>query len=298
MRLILIMRRRGAAACVIAITIAGVACDGKPSTDATTVDVVAAFYPLAEASRNVGGDDVRVTNVTAAGAEPHDVELSPDAVDTIEDADVVVFVGGGFQPALEKVAARRGDDQVTLDVLDHVESQGDDPHFWLDPVQMVKAVDAIETALSQVAPGVASSFAERARDYRDELGSLDRAYTEGLATCDVRAFVTAHAAFGYLAARYDLEQVAIAGLSPEAEPDPRRLDQVIEQITARGIDTVFSEDMSDPGVAEAAAREAGVRVDVLSPLEGLSAEQADGGADYISVMRENLAALRRALRCR
>ncbi len=276
---------------------------------------MASFYPAAEAAARVGADVAEVVNVTPAGAEPHDLELSPRQVDQLQDADVVIYLGRGFQPAIEEVAERRRTRSVDLlaavpleegaarqlqaEEEGHEEPAPEvDPHFWLDPRLMVKAVDEVERALSAARPGEQRVLAQNAERYRTELRQLDGELEAGLANCERREIVTSHAAFHYLARRYRLSQVAIAGLSPEAEPDPRRLAQLIDTIRDKGVTTVFYETLASPRVAEALAREAGARTAVLNPVEGLTEQQLRAGQTYASVMRRNLAALRQALGCR
>jgi zinc transport system substrate-binding protein len=275
---------------------------GRPS-------VVASFYPLYEAAREVGGDRVRAVNLTAAGAEPHDLELSPRQVDAILDAGVVLYMGQGFQPAVEDTARDR-QSGVTLDVLAALSSQlrmqqGEkpekeeaDPHVWLDPVLMGGIVDHVRDALSRADPAGASFYERNAGRYRSEIEALDQEFREGLRHCERRVMVTSHAAFGYLAARYGLTQEPIAGVSPEAEPDPRRVAELADLVRREGVTTILTEELVSPRVANTLAREAGVRTAVLNPLEGLSPQELDRGETYVSVMEENLATLRKALACR
>jgi zinc transport system substrate-binding protein len=173
-----------------------------------------------------------------------------------------------------------------------------DPHFWLDPRRMAEAVAAVAEELAERSTAKAAAFEARAAAYAQELGVLDQELERGLADCDRREIVTAHAAFAYLADRYGLEQLAIAGLSPEAEPDAERLAEVADQVKAKGVTTVFFEELVPPDVAEALARETGTTTAVLSPIEGLEEEDAEAGKDYAAVMRDNLTALRAALGCR
>ncbi|MDQ1404183.1 MAG: zinc transport system substrate-binding protein, partial [Actinomycetota bacterium] len=277
----------------------GGAGDGRPQ-------VVAAFYPLFEAAQRVGGDLVQVRNLTPAGSEPHDLELNSRQVDQIEDAAVVVFLGRGFQPALEKAAERAKGARV--DVLSTLGSlrpagAGDDkldvdPHVWLDPRLLKTIVGEVAGALSDADPANRATYEANAGAFSRELDDLDAAFTAGLANCDRRVIVTAHAAFGYLADRYGLTQEAIAGLEPESEPTPQRLSDLARKVRAGGTTTIFYETLVSPKVAETLAREAGVRTAVLDPLEGLTADDAKAGRTYVSGMRENLAALRQALGCR
>ena len=284
----------------------GAACGGSGEGDDGRPQVVAAFYPLFEAAQRVGGDLVQVRNLTPAGSEPHDIELSSRQVDQIEDAAVVLLLGRGFQPAIEKAADRAKGTKV--DVLSSLgdlrpAGAGDeqleiDPHVWLDPTQQKAITSRVAIALSEADPANRSSYEANAGAYGRELDALDADFRTGLADCDRRVLVTAHAAFGYLAARYRLTQEAIAGLEPESEPTPQRLADLASKVRATGTTTVFYEALVSPKVAQALAREAGVRTAVLDPLEGMTEAEAKAGRTYVSAMRENLAAIRTALGCR
>jgi len=300
-------------ACAAALLAAcGGAGEGDGGDDGRLL-VVAGFYPLAEAAARVGGDRVRVVDLTPAGTEPHDLELTSDEVDDIDDADVVLYLGQGFQPAVAEAAERWGDHPVDLldavevragaaEALAEEEGGGDagdarDPHVWLDPRRMSEMVGTVEEALADADPADADAFAAGADRYRADLEALDAEMAAGLADCARDEIVTSHAAFFYLADRYGLTQVPIAGLSPEAEPDPDRLADLADRVAEDGTTTVFTEPLASPEVAETLAREAGVDTAVLDPIEGLTGDEEAAGADYLSVMRENLAALRRALGC-
>lgn len=272
-------------AVLLALILAFGACGGG-SDDGGRIHVAAGFARLGELASRVGGDRVRVSDLTPPGAEPHDIELSTDDVDTLEDADLVVYLGGGFQPGIEE-AARRA--ERALDLLD--EAEDDDPHIWLDPVRFGEAATAVGEQLAAVDPPGAAGHRRRAAAFRAELAALDAEMKAGLARCERRVLVTSHDAFGRLADRYDLEQEPITGISPEAEPDPRRLGQLADLVRRTGVTHVFTERLVSPKVAQALAREAGVEVAVLDPLEG----RLEGG--YAAAMRENLATLRSVLGC-
>jgi zinc transport system substrate-binding protein len=262
------------------------------------VGVVAAFYPLAEAVRQVGGAHVVVTDLTPAGAEPHDLELDTDDVDAILDVDLAVVLGDGFQPGVEDAADQR--DGPTLHVLDEIDRgrRGDDPHVWLDPVRYRKVVALVADALADVDPDHTRAYRRNAARFDAELRDLHAELAAGLADCRSRTVLTAHDAFGWLAARYDLEQHGVAGLEPDAEPNPDRLAELADLAEREGVTTVFTETLVSPRVARTLAREAGgLRTAVLDPLEGLDDERIEAGDDYVSVMRENLAQLRKALGC-
>jgi zinc transport system substrate-binding protein len=258
--------------------------------------VVAAFYPLAWAAEQIGGPKVDVHDLTPPGAEPHDVELTPRDVERIRSSDLVLYLGRGFQPAVEQ--AVEGRDGPSLDLLHGQQlaptSEGDeelavDPHVWLDPVRFEMIVTAVGRQLHR--PRAARRLAARLR-------ALDRAYRRGLASCRRREIVTSHAAFGYLASRYSLRQIALTGLSPEAEPSPRAVEDLVQEVEASGSTTVFFESLVSPALAKTVAREAGVDTAVLDPVEGLTKDELAKGEDYLSIMRSNRRALRKALGCR
>lgn len=254
--------------------------------------VVAAFYPVAYAAQRVGGNRVDVENLTPAGAEPHDLELTPKQIDGILDADVVFDLGHGFQPAVEKAAGQRDGPTVSL-----LPAGSRDPHIWLDPVRMEAIVRQVQRALSTADPKGGSVYTRNADRFVAELTALDDRYTQGLAACDRKLIVTAHEAFGHLAQRYGLRQEGVAGISPDAEPDAQRLGQLAELVKREGVTTVFTEELVSPRIADTLAREAGVKTDTLNPLEGLTDKEISRGANYVTVMDQNLKKIRTALGC-
>src|SRR3954449_7390975 len=258
--------------------------------------VVAAFYPLAFAAEQVAGTSADIEDLTPSGAEPHDIELAPQAVARIERADVVLYLGHGFQPAVSD--AVRNASGRAVDVLEglplHSGSGQDqdltaDPHVWLDPVLFERVVVDIAAALHRRA--AAAPLLRR-------LSTLDRQYRVGLRHCARKEIVTSHAAFAYLARRYGLHQVAITGLAPESEPTPRRLADVGAIVRRTHATTVFFERLISPRLAQTVAREAGARTAVLDPIEGLTPAEQARGDTYLSIMRRNLRTLRKALACR
>lgn len=267
------------------------------------LDVVTAFYPLQFLSERIGGDTVTVTNLTKPGAEPHDVELNPRQVAQVADAGLAVYLKG-FQPAVDDAVAQEAKDR-SFDVSSVVEllpysgeaGEGEDgandPHVWLDPVRFSTIAGALGERLAAADPAHAADYRARAVAVQKDLKDLDDEYAESLATCQRRELVTSHEAFNYLATRYGLTQIGITGISPEAEPSPRRLAEVASRSRATGTTTIFFETLVSPKVAETIAREVGARTAVLDPLEGLTTPNSD----YFSVMRADLAALTTALGC-
>jgi zinc transport system substrate-binding protein len=302
------MRKIGPMVCLGLLGVLLVACNTSTNADESgTISVVASFYPLAEAAQQVGLDLISVENLTPPGVEPHDLELAPDDIEAVATADVIVYLGGRFQPAVED-AVSQAEDAVTVDALKAVDTNDAppseaeegltvDPHVWLDPGRYEEVVRTVADSLSEADPANESTYDANADAYVAKIAALDDDFRAGLADCGRTTMVTSHEAFAYLAESYGLTEVGITGLSPEAEPSAQRLAELKDLVEQEGITTIFAEELVSPKVAETLADEAGVTVAVLDPLESLTDEQVAAGEDYVSVMRENLDILRGALDC-
>jgi zinc transport system substrate-binding protein len=264
--------------------------------------VAASYYPFYEVAAKVGGDHVVVTNLTPAGAEPHDFE--PSALDLAKAQESAVFVynGARFEPWAEafvreyKGVVVKGSEGLEL----RTEPDGitPDPHYWLDPVLMQQVTETVRAALAKADPANEGYYRTQADAYKAQLAALDDKMGLSLARCQTSMIVTNHAAFHYLAYRYGLTPLAITGLSPEAEASPEQLAQLTSLVKEQGVRYIFMEKLASPKLAETLARETGAQVAVLDPVEGLSASELTAGKDYLSVQQENLGALQRALTCR
>jgi zinc transport system substrate-binding protein len=265
---------------LIIVLVSLVAGCGATSSGNGRKTLVAAFYPVAYAAERIGGTAYDVENLTPPGVEPHDLELTARTVARIESADVVLYLSHGFQPAVSTAASQsRG---TRVDVLAGLPVRNSDPHVWLDPVLYARVVRTIAAALHRPAGPMLA-----------QLRQLDAQYRRGLRDCRRHEVVTSHEAFGYLARRYGLKQVAITGITPESEPSPQRLAQVIRLVRKTHATTVFFERLVSPRLADTVAQDGRARTAVLDPIEG-----QEPGQTYFTLMRKNLAALRKALACR
>lgn len=278
------------------------------------LQVMASFYPLQWLTEQVAGEHAEVTMLTSPGADPHDLELTPQAVGSVGSSDLVVY-SAGMQAAVDDAVSSQAQD-TSLDVApsadlltaeeeghegeseeEHAEHDHgpEDPHFWLDPVRYGQVGEVIAERLGELDPAHAEDYTANAAEVVAELDALDEELSTGLATCESRDLVTTHEAFGYLAARYDLHQMGITGISPESEPSPARLAEVSSQVEELGVTTVYAEPILTDAIASTIARETGTTVLTLDPIEGLT--DASAGEDYLEVMRANLDSLRDGLGC-
>jgi zinc transport system substrate-binding protein len=296
-------RRRGrntAAFIGLLVAIVLSACGSGQAASGTRPTVAAAFYPYYFLAQRIGAGDVQVINLTATGVEPHDLELTPRQVGAVARADLVIYQKG-FQPAVDEAVAQVEPEHV-VEVAAFLPSgpagpdaAARDPHAWLDPQWFATLTEPVAAALGDVDPANRPDYQARAVSLAAELRALHEEFASAFKACRSNVIVTNHAAFGHLAARYGLEQIAISGLAPESEPSPARIKAVTDAVRKHRVTTVFVERLASPKAAQTLARDLGVATAVLDPLEGLTDRP---GADFFSVMRANLDALQQALGCR
>ncbi|WKX21155.1 MULTISPECIES: zinc ABC transporter substrate-binding protein [unclassified Streptomyces] len=321
-----VRRRRISGIAVTAATALGLgtlsACSSDSSAAGNTdkFDVVASFYPMEYLAEQIGGDHVNVTTLTEPGQEPHDLELSAKQTAQMGEADAVLYLKS-LQPAVDEAIAQSDVktkiDAATLTKLeDHGKVEHDhggeehadehaeeehseggehalDPHVWLDPVKYAEIAQGVAEAFEKADPDHAADYRKNAEALAKKLGDLDTAYKDGLKNTSTKVFFTNHAAFGYLAERYGLTQEAINGLDPESEPSPARIKELQQEAKADGVTTVFYETLVSDKTAKTLAKDAGLKTDVLDPLEGITDKSK--GEDYVGVMQSNLKALETAL---
>ncbi|HEX3931308.1 MAG TPA: metal ABC transporter substrate-binding protein [Nocardioides sp.] len=275
-----------------------------PATDGEHT-VVTSFYPLQFIADEVAGRYNDVVDLVPPGVEPHEYELTVRQTAQVDNARVG-FYEKGMAPSIDQAMAQDSPAHaldVTSVVPLHAPEPGyneetadnEDPHFWQNPMLMVTATNAFARTMAQADPAHASYYAGRARALSKQLVELDHDYRTTLATCRIRTLVVSHDAFEYLGRRYGMDIVPIAGLEPDAEPSLQRIHQIAELVKGRGITTVFYEALASPALAKSLASDTGARTDVLDPIEGLTS--ADPHATYLTLMRQNLAAIAKASDC-
>jgi zinc transport system substrate-binding protein len=298
-----------AALITAALALTGCTWMGNPTTAPNRISVIASAYPLQFLVERIIGDSGTVTDLTPPGTEPHDLELNAKQIADMASVDAVVYLSG-FQAAVDdaiKTAAPKLaiDASAGLDRLPALAAQGGaagqaqgtyDPHVWLSPANMITMAQTIRTQLSTAKPELASTFAANTTRLVADLNGLDHSYQTGLAKCTIPQFVTSHAAFAYLAKRYGLVQIPIAGLDPTQEPTAARIAEVQQLATQYHVTTIFFETLVSDTVAKSIAGDLGLKSAVLDPIEGITS--ASAGTNYLEVMQSNLSALQEANQCR
>lgn len=275
--------------------------------------VATAFYPTYFLTTRIAGNDVDVVSIVPNGVEPHDYEPTPQELIKISDADALIKIGLEFEP-LENRLQETNKKMIAVDAISgmslieakehHHEGEEEeeeeehaeetlDPHFWMSPVKMKQASENIKQGLINLDAKNTATYESNAAKLANEFDTLDTEFKNGLKNCSKKVFLTSHSAFNYLANEYGLEQVGIAGLSPETEPTPQAIVELKEEATEHNIKYIFVEELVDSRIAETLAKEVGATTLVLDPIEGIK----NPDDDYFSIMRRNLANLRVALEC-
>lgn len=272
------------------------------------VNVVASFFPLADFAQNIGGDFVNVTNITPAGAEPHDYEPTPQDIAKVYDAKLFIINGNGLDAWGEKIQSdleAKGVFVVRIsDSLNSLKSNSPDepslqydPHFWLNPVNAKKEVNLIADALVKIDPAHQTEYNQNRNSYAKQLTDLDQEYKSGLSMCMQHEIVTSHNAFNYMASQYGLTTLYILGLSPDEEPSPKAIADIATEAKQKGIKYIFFESLVSPKLAQTVSSEIGAQTLELNPIEGFTDEEIAAGKNYLGQMKANLANLKTALQC-
>ena len=303
----------------VLVSILLTACGSEEKKEASADDkiqVMTTFYPMYEFTKEVVGNKGDVELLIPAGTEPHDFEPSAKDLAKISDSDVFVYNSPELETWTENLTDTIDTDKTKIiqaakeielmdgaehdheDDHDHDDNDHEhelDPHVWLDPALAIKEVETIRDQLSKKYPDDQATFEKNAASYIDELKALDGEYQTAFKDAKNKTFVTQHAAFGYLAKQYGLTQEAISGVSPDQEPSPSRLSELKHYVDDHQVEVIYFEENASSKVAETLSKETGVKLAVLNPLESLTEKQIKAGENYLSIMRENLTALKQAI---
>jgi len=263
--------------------------------------ILVSFYPLYEFTKEIGKERIDVSIIIPAGIEPHDWEPTIQDLQKMQNADMIVINGAGFENWLDDFVTTNPN-VLVVDTSKDIELMGSskfyfendgsykDPHIWLDPILAKKQVQNIANGLMHVDPEHAQYYQENADAYNTKLDLLDNKIRTELSVCSKKDFIAFHDAFSYFAKEYNLNQHTIVGVDANAEPTAVTLQQIIQKAKSLDLDIIFTEEAVNPRISEVIADEIGGKVLVLSPIE-----IADKNSDYIQKMEQNLLNLKEEL---
>jgi zinc transport system substrate-binding protein len=279
----------------------------KPAVRSNKPQIATSFYPLYFFTEQIGGNKVKLINITPSGAEPHDYEPTAQDIAQLENSKLLILNGEGLEAWGDSIKQNLNSKNIIIvtvgeGLANRQVSEGGreitDPHIWLSPPLAKEIVDKITQGFIQIDPVNKEYYQSNADILKTELANLDKEYREGLSNCLEKNIITSHAAFGYLAATYGLNQVPIAGLSPDAEPSSQQLADIVKFVKANHVKYIFFDSLASPKLSNTVASEVGAKTLVLNPIEGLSNEEVSQGKNYFTEMQNNLANLKMALQCR
>ncbi|MCM3627322.1 metal ABC transporter substrate-binding protein [Paenibacillus glycanilyticus] len=298
---------------LLAVTLLLSACGNN--TNKTLVEgktnVVTSFYPLYYLASQIGGDNVNVVNLIPAGVEPHDWTPKSKDLTIASKAQLFLYNGAGlegwtddFLKGLPKnnglIAAEMSkgielihgnpeeEEEHAGEDHDHENDLDVDPHTWVSPKSAIIMAANVKDSLIQADAAHKDQFEANYKELVGKLEALNDEFESKLAAAPHKSIVVSHQAFGYLARDYGLKQIAITGLSPDAEPRAQDLLDVAKLVKSEGIKYIYFEELVSPDLAKTIASETDTKLLVLNPIEGLTPKQEKAGEDYVSLMEQNL----------
>ncbi|WP_297296549.1 zinc ABC transporter substrate-binding protein [uncultured Brachyspira sp.] len=254
------------------------------------LQVYASIYPVYDFTKKIGGDKIDVYNMTSAGSEPHDFEITSKDMANLTKANLFVYNGGGMEHWVDTVK----DSIKDLNYLESslgINNERLDPHFWLSPINAKKQMENIKNAIVEIDPDNADYYNSNYNIYADKLDELDKSFRDNLSNIKNTNLVVTHPAFGHFCKEYALNQVAIA----RDEADPKSMSEIITFIKNNNIKAIFYEEFSSSKLVDSIAKETSAAIYTLNPIESLSEEDVKAGEDYFSIMEKNLMSLTNGL---
>lgn len=282
---------------ILALMLILTGCGSAPVKTSNKPQIYTSFYAIYDFVEKIGGDKVDVHNLVPSGTEPHDWEPSSKDMLNLNSADVLFYNGLGMESWIDKVkGAVNGENPKYVELSAPFEHTKNDPHIWLDPKNVITMSQEICDTLSDLDPSNEEYYKENLAIFTAQLNKLDNDFKTQLSNVSSKKIVVSHEAYSYLCSAYGLEQTSIDGISADSEPSPAKMKEIADYIKTNNVKYIFFEELVSPKIAQSLADETGVQLLALNPFEGLDQEDIDNGADYISVMEENLKNLVTALK--
>jgi len=271
----------------------------KKDTDGKLV-VYTSFYPQYYLAKEIGKDKIDIHSIVPNGVEPHDFEPSMKQIKEVQNANIVVYNGADMEHWIDKLLETIDKKEVDIinssEFVELVKLEGrPDPHIWLDPLNMDKIGLEIKNSLVKMDEKNQEFYEKNYAELSSKLQKLNEEYEAVLKDKKRDTILVSHSAFTYITEKYDIEQISVTGISPEEEPSPKVISELIDIAKTKELEYIFLETLASPKTADIIAEEAKLEVLTLNPLEGLTKKEENNGEDYISIMEKNLENLKKAL---
>lgn len=282
--------------------------------DVEQVSVYTTIYPLAFIAESIGGEYVEVESILPAGSDAHSFEPTSKMMVNIAEADLFIYndeISESYAHTIKEalldegvrfLEASKGLDKIHYHHSHEHEEDDDhhdhgdlDPHVWISPNLMHGLAQNILIELIELMPEKQDDLNRQYDDLVNRLIELDQKFTHMVEQANDNKILVTHAAYGYWERDYNLEQIAITGVSATEEPSQRQLVNLLDTIENLELKYILFEQNIEPKVAQVIQKEANLEVLTLHNLEVLTTEDIENGEDYFSLMERNIAVLKQAL---
>lgn len=250
------------------------------------LQIYTSIYPIYDFTKKIGGERITVYNMTKAGAEPHDFEITSKDMANLSKADLFIYNGGGMEHWVDTIMEALKDLKY-INASSNINENNLDPHFWLSPINAKIQMENIKNGLIEIDFENKNYYESNYNLYANRLNELDDKIRNSLSNIKNRNLVLTHPAFGHFCKEYSLNQIAIA----RGEADPKAMADIITFIKNNNVRAIFYEEFSSSKLVDSIAKETGIKILTLNPIESLSEEDIDAGEDYFSIMKKNLISL-------
>lgn len=250
------------------------------------LQIYTSIYPIYDFTKKIGGEKISVYNMTKAGAEPHDFEITSKDMANLSKVDLFIYNGGGMEHWVDTIKEALKDIKY-INTSSNINENNLDPHFWLSPINAKIQMENIKNGLIEIDSENKNYYESNYNLYANRLTELDEKIKTSLSDIKNRNLVLTHPAFGHFCKEYSLNQIAIA----RDEADPKAMAEIITFIKSNNVRVIFYEEFSSSKLVDSIAKETGIKILTLNPIESLSEENIDSGEDYFSIMEKNLISL-------
>ncbi|OGO77308.1 MAG: hypothetical protein A2Y23_02720 [Clostridiales bacterium GWB2_37_7] len=298
---------------IAVVLIAGLAACSKVAerpTQQSDLTIYTSFYPMQFLVTEIAGDKAKIVSLVPAGVEPHDWDPKPRTLAELQESDMLVYNGAGMEPwlptllpTIEKAGVKAVNTSEGLELLPFDEKNADegeegliyDPHVWVSPAKYKQQAQTVLDALIEIDAANQEYYQANFNKLAERLDKLDGDYRQAATEFKSKMFIVSHAAFEYMAKDYGLTQLPIRGVTPQAEPSPAKLAELVEISRKNNIKYIFFESLVSPKLSQTIADEVGAEILVLNDGQGITEEQIKQGRSYFTIMYENLENLKKAL---
>ena len=271
---------------IIIILLSILSCNNNDNNISDKLQIYTSIYPIYDFTKKIGGEKITVYNMTKAGAEPHDFEITSKDMANLSKADLFIYNGGGMEHWVDSV--KNALNIKYVDSSSNINNQNNlDPHFWLSPKNAKIQMENIKNGLIEIDSENKNYYESNYNLYASRLDKFDNKIKNSLSNIKNRNLVLTHPAFGHFCKEYSLTQIAIA----RDEADPKAMAEIITFIKNNDIKAIFYEEFSSSKLVDSIAKETQIKILTLNPIESLSEKNIEAGEDYFSIMEKNLISL-------